>query len=126
MEKMKSLTTKIDSQFKEIKGEMKEMRDGFNSYGGPHLLSKCDDKPMGGPEYKEAEHSVNLDEFGDVLVRISPCTSIKLAVFDHQKVMTFNGEVVFKVNHDDSWPMSGCYGSVVSLHRLIVAYKEWL
>ncbi|GJX18523.1 hypothetical protein Tco_0221200 [Tanacetum coccineum] len=28
MEKMKSLTTKIDSQFKDIKGEMKEMRDG--------------------------------------------------------------------------------------------------
>ncbi|GKC54435.1 reverse transcriptase domain-containing protein [Tanacetum coccineum] len=28
MEKMKALTTKIDSQFKDIKGEMKEMRDG--------------------------------------------------------------------------------------------------
>ncbi|GKC29280.1 hypothetical protein Tco_1036574 [Tanacetum coccineum] len=28
MEKMEALTTKIDSQFKEIKGEMKEMREG--------------------------------------------------------------------------------------------------
>ncbi|GKE69094.1 hypothetical protein Tco_1527166 [Tanacetum coccineum] len=31
MEKMKAMTTKIDLQFKEIKGEMKEMRDGCNS-----------------------------------------------------------------------------------------------
>nr|GEV99336.1 reverse transcriptase domain-containing protein [Tanacetum cinerariifolium] len=32
MEKMEALTTKFDSQFKDIKGEMKEMLDGCNSY----------------------------------------------------------------------------------------------
>ncbi|GJZ00063.1 hypothetical protein Tco_0517492 [Tanacetum coccineum] len=40
MEKMEALTIKIDSQFKDIKGEMKEMRDGCNSCGGPHPSSK--------------------------------------------------------------------------------------
>nr|GEX76960.1 reverse transcriptase domain-containing protein [Tanacetum cinerariifolium] len=49
MEKMEALTTKINLQFKDIKGEIKEMRDGCNSYGGPHPSSKCDDKPMGVP-----------------------------------------------------------------------------
>ncbi|GJS12672.1 hypothetical protein Tco_0407144 [Tanacetum coccineum] len=55
IEKKEALTTKIDSQFKEIKGEMKEMQDGCNSYGGPHPFLKCDDKPMGGPKDKEAK-----------------------------------------------------------------------
>ncbi|GJS75776.1 reverse transcriptase domain-containing protein [Tanacetum coccineum] len=54
MEKMEALTTKIDSQFKEIKGEMKEMRDGCNSCGGPHPSTECDDKPMGGSKEEEA------------------------------------------------------------------------
>ncbi|GJZ64599.1 reverse transcriptase domain-containing protein [Tanacetum coccineum] len=39
LEKMKALTTRIDSQFKEIKGDMKEMRDGCNKCGGPHPSS---------------------------------------------------------------------------------------
>ncbi|GJX66268.1 hypothetical protein Tco_0300611 [Tanacetum coccineum] len=47
MEKIQALTTKIGSQFKEIKGEMKEMRDGCNSCGGPHSSLECDHKPMG-------------------------------------------------------------------------------
>nr|GEU60493.1 reverse transcriptase domain-containing protein [Tanacetum cinerariifolium] len=55
MEKMEALTTKIDSQCKEIKGEMKEMRDGCNNCGCPHPSSECDDKPMGGPK-KEANY----------------------------------------------------------------------
>ncbi|GJU31693.1 hypothetical protein Tco_1175282 [Tanacetum coccineum] len=50
MEKMKALTTKIDSKLNAIQGEMKEMRDGCNNYGGSHQSSKCDDKPIGGPE----------------------------------------------------------------------------
>nr|GFB80153.1 reverse transcriptase domain-containing protein [Tanacetum cinerariifolium] len=54
MEKMEALTIKIDSQFKEIKGEMKEMRDGCNSCGGLHPSSECNDKPMGGPKDEEA------------------------------------------------------------------------
>ncbi|GKB65409.1 reverse transcriptase domain-containing protein [Tanacetum coccineum] len=57
MEKMEALTTKIDSQFKDIKGEMKEMRDGCNSCGGPHPSSECDDKPMGGPKDEEANYA---------------------------------------------------------------------
>ncbi|GKA55871.1 hypothetical protein Tco_0754943 [Tanacetum coccineum] len=57
MEKMESLTTKINLQFKDIKGEMKEMRDGCNSYGGPHPSSECDDKPMGGPKDEEANYA---------------------------------------------------------------------
>nr|GEW23855.1 reverse transcriptase domain-containing protein [Tanacetum cinerariifolium]GEX50329.1 reverse transcriptase domain-containing protein [Tanacetum cinerariifolium] len=57
MEKMEAFTTKIDSQFKDIKGEMKEMRDGYNSCGGPHPLSKCVDKPMGGPKEEEANYA---------------------------------------------------------------------
>ncbi|GJT24939.1 hypothetical protein Tco_0894876 [Tanacetum coccineum] len=57
MEKVEALTTKIDSQFKDIKGEIKEIRDGCNSYRGPHLLSECDDKPMGGPKDEEANYA---------------------------------------------------------------------
>ncbi|GJZ99519.1 hypothetical protein Tco_0672070 [Tanacetum coccineum] len=53
MEKMEALTTKIKSQFKDIKGEMKEMQDGCNSCRGPHPSSECDDKPMGGPKEKK-------------------------------------------------------------------------
>ncbi|GJU94822.1 reverse transcriptase domain-containing protein [Tanacetum coccineum] len=47
MENMEALATKIDSQFKEIKGEMKDMRYGCSKCGGPHPSSECDDKPMG-------------------------------------------------------------------------------
>ncbi|GJW92282.1 reverse transcriptase domain-containing protein [Tanacetum coccineum] len=54
---MEALTIKIDSQFKDIKGEMKEMREGFNSCGGPHLSSECDDKPMGGPKEEKANYA---------------------------------------------------------------------
>ncbi|GKA91699.1 reverse transcriptase domain-containing protein [Tanacetum coccineum] len=57
MEKMEALTTKIDSQFKEIKGEIKEMREGCNSCGGPHPSSKCDDKPMGGLKDEESNYA---------------------------------------------------------------------
>ncbi|GKE03830.1 hypothetical protein Tco_1395848, partial [Tanacetum coccineum] len=39
LEKTEALTTRIDSQFKEIKGDMKEMRDGCNKCGGPHPSS---------------------------------------------------------------------------------------
>nr|GEW82572.1 reverse transcriptase domain-containing protein [Tanacetum cinerariifolium] len=41
----------------EIKGEMKEMRDGCNKYGGPHPSSYCDDKSMGGPKEEEANYA---------------------------------------------------------------------
>ncbi|GJZ97796.1 hypothetical protein Tco_0670249 [Tanacetum coccineum] len=44
MEKIEALTTKIDSQLNEMKGEMKEIRDGYTKSGGPHLPSKYDDK----------------------------------------------------------------------------------
>nr|GEV92690.1 reverse transcriptase domain-containing protein [Tanacetum cinerariifolium] len=57
MEKMEALITKIDSQFKEIKGEMKEMRDRCNSCGGPHPSLDYDDKPIGGPKDEEANYS---------------------------------------------------------------------
>nr|GEU49943.1 reverse transcriptase domain-containing protein [Tanacetum cinerariifolium] len=57
MENIEALTTKIDSQFKEIKGETKEMRDGCNSFGGPHPSSECDDKPMGGPKDEKANYA---------------------------------------------------------------------
>ncbi|GJW71527.1 hypothetical protein Tco_0128444 [Tanacetum coccineum] len=50
IEKMEALTTKIDSQFKDIKREMKEMRDGCYNCGGPHLSLECNDKPIGGPK----------------------------------------------------------------------------
>ncbi|GKC26147.1 hypothetical protein Tco_1033441 [Tanacetum coccineum] len=57
VEKTEVLTTKIDSQFKDIKGEIKEMRDGCNSYGGPHPSSEGDDKPIGGPKEEEANYA---------------------------------------------------------------------
>ncbi|GKB26392.1 reverse transcriptase domain-containing protein [Tanacetum coccineum] len=57
MEKIEALTTKIDSQFKDIKGEIKEMRDGCNSCGGPHRSSECDDKPIGIPKDEEASYA---------------------------------------------------------------------
>ncbi|GJT55052.1 hypothetical protein Tco_0990106 [Tanacetum coccineum] len=52
---MEALITKIDSQFKEIKGEMKKTRYRCNSCGGHHPSSECDNKPMGGPK-KEANY----------------------------------------------------------------------
>ncbi|GJU00928.1 reverse transcriptase domain-containing protein [Tanacetum coccineum] len=36
---------------------MKEMRDGCNKCGGPHLSSDWDDKPMGGPKEEEANYA---------------------------------------------------------------------
>nr|GFA35069.1 reverse transcriptase domain-containing protein [Tanacetum cinerariifolium] len=42
---------------KKIKGEMKEMRDGYNKCEGPHPSSDCDDKPMGGPTKEEANYA---------------------------------------------------------------------
>ncbi|GJW94750.1 hypothetical protein Tco_0174422 [Tanacetum coccineum] len=60
---MEALTTKIDSQFKDIKREMKEMRDGCNSCGGPHPSSECDDKPIGGHKEEEATmHMKDIEE----------------------------------------------------------------
>ncbi|GJZ99984.1 hypothetical protein Tco_0672535 [Tanacetum coccineum] len=57
LEKMEALTTRIDSQFKEIRGDMKEMRDGCNKCGGPHPSSDCDDKLMGGPKEEEVNYA---------------------------------------------------------------------
>ncbi|GJZ81494.1 reverse transcriptase domain-containing protein [Tanacetum coccineum] len=57
LEKMEALTTRINSQFKGIRGDMKEMRDGCNTCGGPHPSSDCDDKPMGGPKEEEANYA---------------------------------------------------------------------
>ncbi|GKE18944.1 hypothetical protein Tco_1426521 [Tanacetum coccineum] len=57
LEKMEALTTRIDSQFKEIRGYMKEMRDGCNKCRGPHPSSDCDNKPMGGPKEEEANYA---------------------------------------------------------------------
>nr|GEU44991.1 reverse transcriptase domain-containing protein [Tanacetum cinerariifolium] len=57
LEKMEALTTRIDSQFKEIRREMKEMKDGCNKCGGPHPSSDCDNKPMGGPKEEEANYT---------------------------------------------------------------------
>ncbi|GJU73126.1 hypothetical protein Tco_1264531 [Tanacetum coccineum] len=54
---MEALTTRIDSQFKEIRGDMKETRDGCNKCGGPHPSSDCDDKPIGGPKEEEANYT---------------------------------------------------------------------
>nr|GEW32351.1 hypothetical protein [Tanacetum cinerariifolium] len=54
---MEALTTRIDSQFKEIIGDMKEIRDRCNKYGGPHLSLDYDDKPMGGPKEEEANYA---------------------------------------------------------------------
>ncbi|GKE48752.1 hypothetical protein Tco_1480010 [Tanacetum coccineum] len=49
MEKMEALTNKIDSQFKDIKGEMKELLDGCNDCRVAHPSLECYDKSMGGP-----------------------------------------------------------------------------
>nr|GFB78053.1 reverse transcriptase domain-containing protein [Tanacetum cinerariifolium] len=57
IEKMEALTTKIDLQFKDIKGEIKEIQDGCNSSGCPHPSSECDVKPMGGPKDEEANYA---------------------------------------------------------------------
>ncbi|GJV38832.1 reverse transcriptase domain-containing protein [Tanacetum coccineum] len=54
---MEVLTTNINSQFKDIKGEMKEMRDGCNSCGCPHPSLECDNKPVGGPKDEEANYA---------------------------------------------------------------------
>ncbi|GJY17033.1 reverse transcriptase domain-containing protein [Tanacetum coccineum] len=54
---MEALTTRIDLQFKEIRGDMKEIRDGCNKCGGPHPSLDCDDKPMGGPKEEEENYA---------------------------------------------------------------------
>nr|GEY42212.1 reverse transcriptase domain-containing protein [Tanacetum cinerariifolium] len=45
LQKMEALTKRINSQFKEIKRDMKETRGGCNKCGGPHPSLDCDDKP---------------------------------------------------------------------------------
>nr|GEU53232.1 reverse transcriptase domain-containing protein [Tanacetum cinerariifolium] len=57
LKKMEALTTRIDSHFKEIIGDMKEIRDGCNKYGGPHPSSDYDDKPLGGPMEEEENYA---------------------------------------------------------------------
>nr|GEX40312.1 reverse transcriptase domain-containing protein [Tanacetum cinerariifolium] len=57
LEKIKALMKRIDLQFKEIRGDLKEIRDGCNKYGGPHLSSDGDDKPIGGPKEEEANYA---------------------------------------------------------------------
>ena len=56
MEKMETLTSKIDSQYKDLTGEMKEMRDGCNNCGGNHPSSECEDQPMDQPKEGEANY----------------------------------------------------------------------
>lgn len=56
MDKIEALSSKMDSQYKDIKGEMKEMRDGCNNCGGNHTSSECDDQPMNGPNEGEANY----------------------------------------------------------------------
>ncbi|GJZ42656.1 hypothetical protein Tco_0589911 [Tanacetum coccineum] len=57
LEKMEALTTRIDSQFKEIRGDIKEMRDRCTKCGGPYPSSDWEDKPMGGPKEEEANYA---------------------------------------------------------------------
>ncbi|GJY16399.1 reverse transcriptase domain-containing protein [Tanacetum coccineum] len=57
LEKIEALTIRIDSQFKEIRGDMKEMRDGCNKCGGPHPSSDYDDRPMGESKEEEANYA---------------------------------------------------------------------
>ncbi|GKF42242.1 hypothetical protein Tco_0125584, partial [Tanacetum coccineum] len=52
--------------FNELR-EMKEMRDGFNSCGGPHPSLECDDKPMGGPKDEEANYAYGGYQGGGVI-----------------------------------------------------------
>ncbi|GJU82856.1 hypothetical protein Tco_1285221 [Tanacetum coccineum] len=54
---MEALTTRIDLQFKEIRGDMKVMRYGCNKSGGPHPSSDCNDKPMRGPKEEKANYA---------------------------------------------------------------------
>nr|GEU74387.1 reverse transcriptase domain-containing protein [Tanacetum cinerariifolium] len=54
---MEALMTRIDSQFKDIRGDMKEMRDGCNKCRGPYPSSDCDDKPMGESKEEEANYA---------------------------------------------------------------------
>ncbi|GJV07975.1 hypothetical protein Tco_1345631 [Tanacetum coccineum] len=52
-----SLNNKDRLTIQEIKGDVKEMRDGCNKCGGPHPSSDCDDKPMGGPKEEEENYA---------------------------------------------------------------------
>nr|GEV58359.1 hypothetical protein [Tanacetum cinerariifolium] len=74
--------------------------------------------------FRNLKDAINFDEFGDVLMRIGPRTAIELAIVDHGKVMTFYGEIVSKVNLNDSSLRSGCYSLVVSPHGLIVGHGK--
>nr|GEU83104.1 reverse transcriptase domain-containing protein [Tanacetum cinerariifolium] len=41
----------------QIKGDVKEMRNGCNKCGGPHPSSNCNDKPVRGPKEEEANYA---------------------------------------------------------------------
>ncbi|GJY35840.1 hypothetical protein Tco_0421218 [Tanacetum coccineum] len=87
MEKIEALTTKIDSQFKDIKGEMKEMRDGCKNYRGPHPSLKCNDKPLGGPKDEEANYAYEGYRGGEDTPSIPPTPEKKFDEFDFEKTM---------------------------------------
>nr|GEW50427.1 reverse transcriptase domain-containing protein [Tanacetum cinerariifolium] len=73
---MEALTTKIDSQFKDIKGEIKEMRDGCNSCGAPHLSSKFN--PNAKPTVIQDDSE---DEADEAEIEVEPSSS-KQTKFD--------------------------------------------
>ncbi|GJQ90961.1 reverse transcriptase domain-containing protein [Tanacetum coccineum] len=99
--KDESLASKIDSQFKDIKGEMKEMRDGCSSCGGPHPSLKCDDKPMGGPKDEDANYAEEVIEEED----IEETTMVEIPEID-ETCLTYDPPVNPNSNttviHDDS------------------------
>nr|GEU40297.1 reverse transcriptase domain-containing protein [Tanacetum cinerariifolium] len=94
LEKMEALTTRIDSQFKEIRGDMKEMRDGCNKCGGPHPLSDSDDKPMEDPRrWKQTMHPEDIKEI--IMVEIlSIGAIINITVEMKTKTQTLNHQAV--------------------------------
>ncbi|GKA60325.1 hypothetical protein Tco_0759732 [Tanacetum coccineum] len=73
--------------------------------------------------YDKLYHSANLNKFGDVLVRIGPRTSVKLSLFDHREVMTFNGEVVSKGMVDQEWVINN-YGFKKILKSWVINFEN--
>ncbi|GKB01239.1 hypothetical protein Tco_0829283 [Tanacetum coccineum] len=69
---MEALTIRIDSQFKDIKGDMKEMRDGCNKCGGPHPSSDCDEKHMEGPKEEEENYAYDENQKSNPVEENSP------------------------------------------------------
>nr|GEV93189.1 reverse transcriptase domain-containing protein [Tanacetum cinerariifolium] len=82
LEKMEALTIWIDSQFKEIRGDMKEIRDGCNKCGGPHPSSDSTINLWEDPKRKK--QTMHLEDIEEIIMFYNLKTKVKQGKKNHQ------------------------------------------